>query len=241
MKPKATSSKKERKCLGLFSAYLIEAKNVVAVFILITAIFFSSSGFAQKKRTGATKTVIPFSSRDFSPANRDGVFVKAIIIDGDTFVVGYLPKFTVYSPKIFKNSRAQKKYYKLVYHVKKVYPYAKLAGQKLRYYNDLILQTDSDIERKRLMKKCENELEERFGPELKKLTFTQGTILIKLIDRETGQTGYDIVAELRGTFRAFFWQSLGRLFGYNLKMNYDPEGEDKELEEIVRKIECGYF
>ena len=165
--------------------------------------------------------------------------VKCVIIEGDTFVFATLPTFHFFSPKVFKSKREEQQYTRLVRHVKRVYPYARLAGIKLREYNDILLSIESEKERKAMMKKVEDELEAQFGSELKKLTFTQGVILLKLIDRETGQTGYDLLSELRGTFRAFFWQGIGRLFGYNLKVKYDPKGADQEIEEIVMKIMYG--
>jgi hypothetical protein len=74
---------------------------------------------------------------------------------------------------------------------------------------------------------------------LRKLTFTQGRILIKLIDRETGHTTYEIVKELKGSLSAFFWQSVARIFGSNLKMEYDAKGDDRMIEDIVIRIENG--
>jgi hypothetical protein len=165
--------------------------------------------------------------------------VKCIVVEGDTFVYTVLPTFHFFSPKIFKSKREKEHYYRLVNNVKKVYPYARLAGIKLKEYNELLLKARSERERKEIMKRAEDDLEKQFGKELRKLTFSQGVILLKLIDRETGSTGYDLVAELRGAFRAFFWQGIGRIFGYNLKMNYDPQGADKEIEEIVLKIQNG--
>ncbi len=163
--------------------------------------------------------------------------VPCIIIDGDTFIYRTLPTFILFSPKVFKSNKEKQHYYKLVRNVKKVYPYARLAGIKLREYNELILANPD--KKKELMKRAEADLEAEFGNELKKLTFSQGVILLKLVDRETGQTGYELVADLRGTFRAFFWQGLGRLFGYNLKVKYEPRGADREIEEIVLKIMYG--
>jgi hypothetical protein len=164
---------------------------------------------------------------------------KCLIIEGDTFVFNTLPTFVFFSPKVFKSKKEQQQFNRLVRNVKRVYPYARIAGIKLKEYNTLLLAASTEKERKALMKRAEEELEAEFGKELKKLTFSQGIILLKLVDRETGSTGYDLVAELRGTFRAFFWQGLGKLFGYNLKMKYDPKGADKEIEEIVLKIMYG--
>jgi hypothetical protein len=165
--------------------------------------------------------------------------VKCVIIDGDTFIHNTLPVFHFFSPKVFKSKKEQEQYNRLVRNVKRVYPYARLAGIKLREYNELMLAAPTEKARKDLMKRAEDELEAEFGKELRKLTFSQGVILLKLIDRETGQTGYDLVSELRGAFRAFFWQGIGRIFGYNLKMKYEPKTTDKEIEEIVLKIMYG--
>ncbi|MFO7722997.1 MAG: DUF4294 domain-containing protein [Bacteroidales bacterium] len=165
--------------------------------------------------------------------------VKCVIIEGDTFVYHTLPVFHFFSPKVFKSKKERDQYNRLVRNVKRVYPYARLAGIKLREYNEQLLATNSEKERKEIMRRAEEDLDAEFGKELRKLTFSQGVILLKLVDRETGQTGYDLVSELRGTFRAFFWQGIGRIFGYNLKMQYEPKTKDKEIEEIVLKIMYG--
>jgi len=114
-----------------------------------------------------------------------------------------------------------------------------VAGIKFEEYNRKIESVSSEKEKKRMMKQAEDELQAQFGPELKELTFTQGKILLKLIDRQTTNTSYDIVREFRGRFMAFFWQGIGKLFGYNLKTKYDPLREDAEIERIVLMIENG--
>lgn len=167
------------------------------------------------------------------------IIVMAQIIDNDTLITMPLPEYCV-SAKLPRKLRAQfKAHSKLVYHVKKVYPYARLAGIKLNEYEEILKAAESDKERRRLMKLAEAELKAEFEDDLKKLTFKQGLILIKLVDRETGNTSYELVQELRGNFTAFFWQTFARLFGYNLKIKYDPNGEDKEIEDIVVMIEKG--
>jgi len=145
----------------------------------------------------------------------------------------------VYSLKIPKRRKDQKRLTKLVKNVKMVYPYAKLAGIKLREYEQMLLNAANDKERKKIMKQAEKEINEEYGGDLKELTFTQGKILIKLIDRETGESSYGLVQELRGKFTAFWYQAFARLWGYNLKVKYDPEGEDRRIEIIVRMIERG--
>lgn len=128
---------------------------------------------------------------------------------------------------------------RLIRNVKKVYPYAKTAGALLRAYNVRLEQAKNDAQRKRIMKQAEKEIKARYGNSLRKLTFTQGIILIKLVDRETGSTSYGLLQQLRGKFTAFFYQAFARIWGYNLKTRYDPEGKDRQIEAIVRLIEAG--
>lgn len=81
----------------------------------------------------------------------------------------------------------------------------------------------------------------RFEKQVRKLTVTQGIILVKLIDRETGRTSYQVIKDLKGGFTAFFWQGIARIFGNNLKTEYDPENQDKVMEDIVLGIESGFI
>jgi len=164
---------------------------------------------------------------------------RAIVVDGDTMPHMRLKEVEIYSLKIPKSRRGQKRLTKLVKNVKIVYPYAKLAGIKLREYEDLLINAATDKERKQIMKRAENEINEEYGGELKELTFSQGKILIKLIDRETGDSSYELVQELRGKFTAFWYQAFARIWGYNLKEKYDPKGDDRQIEIIVRMIESG--
>ena len=169
----------------------------------------------------------------------DSIVVFAKVIGGDTIPMVQLPEIPVYALRLFDNRRDIKKIERLIYNVKKVYPYARLAGIKLRQYETKLQGIASEKERKRVMKQAEDELNDQFGPELKELTFTQGKILIKLVDRETKFTSYQLVKDLRGGFRAFFYQGFARVWGYNLKTEYDPEGEDELIEMIVLMIENG--
>ena len=178
------------------------------------------------------------SNQGFSQEN-DRIVVFARIIDGDTVPIIKLPEINVYSFKIIKSKRKARKLSRLIKNVKKVYPYAKLAGIKLQEYNEIFLTMSSEKEKRKLIRQVEKELKDEFGDDLRSLTFSQGKILIKLIDRETGNSSFELVQELRGKFIAFFWQTFAKIFGYNLKIKYDPEGEDKNIEIIVLMIENG--
>jgi hypothetical protein len=167
--------------------------------------------------------------------------VRAKIENGDTLVVGYLSQVIVFGGSGLKAHFAEGKYNKLVNNVKKAYPLAKIAGVKFREYEVILQNTYTDQEKRQLMKQAEQELRDEFEDDVRKLTFSQGIILIKLIDRETGATSFALIQELRGKFLAFFWQTFARIFGYNLKVEYDPYGADKDIEDIVQMIEAGFL
>lgn len=168
----------------------------------------------------------------------DVIVVKAKIVGNDTIPMILLPEYKVIGYAIYRSPAEQRRYDRLVRNVKKVYPYARLAGLKLQEYDKLMAGL-TEKEQRKLYKKAEEELKAQFGDELKSLTITQGHILLKLVDRETGNPTYHIVKELRGNFVAFFWQNLSKIFGYNLKEKYDPLGRDHEIEIIVQRIENG--
>jgi hypothetical protein len=160
------------------------------------------------------------------------------IVDGDTIPVIQLREVNVYTWKVLTHSE-ERKLTRLMKNVKIVYPYARLAGIKLYEYEDILTQAPDDKARRKIMKQVEDELLAEYGQELRELTVTQGKILLKLVDRETGESSYDLVTEFRGEFRAVFYQAFARIFGMNMKLRYDPEGEDLEIEYIVRMIESG--
>lgn len=161
------------------------------------------------------------------------------IINGDTVPNVFLKPVYILDYKRFPNERAKRRYTRLVRYVKKVYPYAKIAGEKLREYDVMLREVETDRERRKLMKGVEKEIRAEYEGRLRKLTIGQGKILVKLIDRECNHSSYVLLKELRGGVSATLWQGLGRLFGYNLKVRYDPKGEDRQIEMIVRMINKG--
>jgi hypothetical protein len=168
-----------------------------------------------------------------------GKIVIARIVDEDTLIISSLPEYVVNARLPRQLRAAANQNARLVYNVKKAYPYAKLVGIKLQDYEVMLRNADSDLQRRKLMKQAEDELRAEFEDDIKKLTFRQGVILIKLVDRETGNSSYVLIEELRGKFMAFFWQTFAKVFGMNLKEKYDPTGRDKDIEEIVVLIESG--
>ncbi|HNP49676.1 MAG TPA: DUF4294 domain-containing protein, partial [Bacteroidia bacterium] len=130
-------------------------------------------------------------------------------------------------------------YSRLRFNEIKGYPYARLAAVKLNEMELKMASMNSDREKKRYRKTVEEQVRKDFEEQIKKLSINQGNVLIKLIDRETGHTSYDLIKQLKGSFNAFFAQGLAKLFGHDLKDEYDPEGEDKTIEMIVKQIENG--
>ncbi|MBK7969948.1 MAG: DUF4294 domain-containing protein [Bacteroidetes bacterium] len=160
-------------------------------------------------------------------------------VGNDTIPMVNLPVVDIYAAIDPAHAENLKRYLKLRRDVLRAYPYAKLASQQLKLINDSTRKIKSERARKKFIKEKEKDLKARFEKDLKNLTYTQGRILIKLIDRETGNTSYELVKDLRGSFQAFFWQSFARLFGTNLKSEYDAAGEDRLIEGIVQAIERG--
>lgn len=164
-----------------------------------------------------------------------GEFPAYIDANGDTIPVVFLPSITISSKRVFKNKRDEKRYNKLYYNVLKAYPLAKVAGKRLQEL-EAVLPSIAEHKRQKHIKGVEEELKKRYKQDLLNLTVSQGKILIKLIDRETSRTSYEVIKEFRGSFQAFMWQSLAGLFGTNLKTGYDDQ-EDRDIELILQDIE----
>ncbi len=156
-------------------------------------------------------------------------------ISGDTAYVVQLSNVIA-----FRDIGNIKKQRRLIRNVKAVYPYAIDARN---YFNALTQQLDtvtSKKERERITKNLEKEIVARYTPVLEKMTYSQGKILIRLIDRETQRTSYELLEEFRGKFAAKFWNTIARIFRANLKQQYDPsQGEDKLIEQIIILYEAG--
>jgi hypothetical protein len=141
----------------------------------------------------------------------------------------------------WKSKKDYRKFRRTVYNLKKVYPYSQIAKNKMLELETKYQFADSGKEKKAIVKQLEKELFSEFEAPLRNLTISQGRMLIKLIDRETGKTSYSVLKEFKGGFKAVFWQGVARLFGNNLKTQYDGQGEDKILEELVLMCENGTF
>lgn len=150
-----------------------------------------------------------------------------------------MPALPKYAPLTFKNDREQAEYNRLVYNVKKVLPWAKLAKLTIIETVEVLDQLPDKRSRDAHIKEVERGLKAQYGPALKKLTRSQGRLLIKLVNRECNQTGYAIAKAFIGPFKANLYQGIAVLFGNSLNKKYDPDGDDRYTERVVRMVEAG--
>ncbi len=171
--------------------------------------------------------------------SRGRYVMKTKIIGNDTILYYEIPEINIYPGYLFKNRWDYWRYQRLVRNVKAAYPYAKLAGIKLRELDRQLMNISGEKKRREAVKQAEKNIRAEFEEDVKHLTITQGRILIKLIDRETGNTTYNVLQNIKGNVSAVFWQAIARIFGSNLKSEYDPYGEDQLIEMIIVLIENG--
>ncbi|MBL7684371.1 MAG: DUF4294 domain-containing protein [Flavipsychrobacter sp.] len=176
------------------------------------------------------------------PKGNDTILLGGIVVGADTFAMVYLDDFekTGKLPRHLARKRAA--YDRLRYNIYKVYPYAIIAAEVLKDVDVNLDKYQNDKKkRKEYLKTIEKELNKRFKGELEELTITQGQLLVKLINRQTGKNCYSIIRELKGGFSAVVWQSVALIFSNNLKREYDPYDRDKEIEAIVADLEANYY
>lgn len=193
---------------------------IVSLFLLLIGL----EGFAQQ-----TEAAPPQPS----------YVTQLCVYEGDTIPYVSLPAVYIYQPLQFNNKRQARSYNKLVRDVKKVLPIANEVQRAIIETYEYLMTLPDDKTRQRHLKAVEKSIKEQYTPRMKKLTFSQGKLLIKLVDRQTNSTGYELVKAFLGPFRAGFYQTFAALFGASLKKEYDPEGEDALTERVVRMVENG--
>lgn len=166
-------------------------------------------------------------------------YQRAQVVDGDTLPVVNLREIFVFPDVKFKNKRQQQQYDRLVRDVKRTLPYAKLIYDTLIETYEYIETLPTEKEQRAHIKRMEKELFEQYKPELKRLTFSQGKLLIKLIDRECNQSAFNLAKAFLGPFRAGFWNLFAGMFGASLKSEYDPKGKDAQTERVVVLVKNG--
>lgn len=167
------------------------------------------------------------------------VKVGKALYDGDSIMYMEMSNVYVYPPPSFKNKRQQVRYMRLVRNVKTVLPIAKEVNQIIIETYEYLQTLPDDESRKAHMKKVEKSIFKEYKPRMKKLTYSQGKLLIKLIYRECNSSSYDILRAFLGPVRAGFWQAFSSVFGASLRKEYEPDGVDRLTERVVLMVEAG--
>ena len=201
-------------------------KLITAILVFFIYVADSTSQIDSLKQRADS---LPGKSYLLQKVNRDGVTLPEVEIK----------EVTVYAHPQFPKKSDFRKYERLVYNLKKVYPYALIVRARLSKVNEELSNIKSDKERKDYLKKVEKDVFANYEGDIRDMTITQGRLLIKLIDRETQNTSYVLIKDYRGKLAAAFWQGIARIFGSNLKEEYDPYGEDSLIETIIQEIDAG--
>mgnify|MGYP002856724913 CR=1 FL=1 len=185
--------------------------------------------------TAATARAQDSEDPEFAPM----VKISKTVVDGDTLPYMEMQNVYVYPEPNFKNKRQQQAYLRLVRNVKKVLPIAKEVRQMLLETAEFIETLPTKQERDEHLKRVEQSVVAEYKPKMKKLTYAQGKLLIKLVDRELGSTAFDAIKAFVGPVRAGMWQAFAWMFGASLRKDYDPDGVDRLTERVVLMVEAG--
>ena len=198
---------------------------------IILVLFICSAGVSgQQDSLKAGNDSLPGRFYVLQEIERNGVKMPEIEIKEVTIHANSRPG---------KERREYRQYEKMITNIKKVYPYALIVRAKLVEVNSELQNYPDNRERKRYLREVEKEVFAKYQKDIENMTISQGRLLIKLIDRETQNTSYVLIRDYRGKFSASFWQGIARIFGTNLKEEYDPYGEDELIEAIINEIDAG--
>lgn len=204
--------------------------------ILLTLCVLPFSALAQKeKKINPEDRAVDMDNPTFVPMVR----VSKVLEGNDSIQYVEMNNIYVYGPLDFKDERQRKSYNRLVYNVKKVLPIAKEVNRAVLETYEYLQTLPDDKARKEHMKYVEKSLMAEYKPRMKKLTYSQGKLLIKLIYRETNSSSYELVQVFFGPTRAGFYQAFAWVLGASLKKSYDPNGVDRLTERVVRQVESG--
>jgi hypothetical protein len=190
--------------------------------------------------SGITFWVLLFTSAKAQTSNVDTLKVYAFIVDGDTIPGGMMLDALVKTKMQAKWKKYWAEWTRLRNAIYVTYPYAKTASRIMNEINGQLVGVSDKKLRKEIIRRREKDLKREFTDKLTNLSVYQGKVLMKLINRETGNNCYEIIEEYKGGFAAGFWQAIAVVFGSNLKQAYEPEKKDMDMEQIVREVERMY-
>ena len=200
--------------------------------------FFAANSWAQKDgqlRVNPEEKEVDMDNPTFVPM----VKVGRVLDKGDSIQYVELNKIYVYPQLTFENERQRMEYNRLVYNVKKVLPIAKEVNKIIIETYEYLQTLPDKKSRDEHMKRVEADIKREYTPRMKKLTYAQGKLLIKLVYRETSSSSYQLIQAFLGPIRAGFYQAFAWFFGASLKKEYQPNGVDRLTERVVLQVEAG--
>lgn len=228
---------------------LIKTISIMAVSVIF--ITGATDCHAQKKKKDKEKVSVQevrknlqsdSQTRKETPEDKDSRRLAYFVEGEDTIYYDTITASKVYSRVPRQKGKEWRQYYRLVHNFSKAYPYA-LVAKKLVVEADSTIAADrlKGTKREKYISSVQKELFDVFEGQMRKLTVSQGALIMKLVDREVGKSSYNIIKGYKSGITAGFWQGIAKIFGSDLKKPYDPEGEDKEVEELVAIWEAGDF
>ncbi len=172
-----------------------------------------------------------------APPHLDSLMVR--VEQGDTLYLAFLHDVYVYPPMRFKNKRQERFYWKTVRDVKKTLPYAKMITQDMAYADAELAKIQDPKERRRWWREYERSLYRKYEKDFRGMYASQGQMLMKLMDRESDRTSYELIVQYRGKASANWWQFVAKLFRNDLKEEYDATDKDKIVERVITLVEAG--
>lgn len=217
--------------MNSFSSHSLQ----IIVTVACTLLMATTANAQKHKDKNPEDRMVDMDSPTFVPM----VKVGKVLEGGDSIKYVEMNNVYVYGPLEFKNEKQRKAYNRLVFNVKKVLPIAKEVNRAIIETYEYLETLPNEEARKAHMKVVEKSIKAEYTPRMKKLSLSQGKLLIKLIYRETNSSSYDLVKAFLGSTRAVFYQSFAWMFGASLKKQYDPQGKDRLIERVVRLVEAG--
>ena len=221
-------------CRGKSNCEIVRLSNCQLVFAF--AMLLSAVVYAQED---VYDELLPEEPRAYKLKLQVYRYAKPEVVNGDTMWCYLLPEVWIYPPLKFKSEKQRRAYNRLVYNVKKVLPIAQQVNGLIAETYETLEMLPTQKEKNAHISAVERDIKETYTPQMKKLTYSQGKLLIKLVDRECNQSSYEIVQAFFGPAKAALYQVFAWTFRASLKKEYHPEEEDKLIERVVRQVETG--
>ncbi len=212
-----------------FDTFVKKISFVKLIFSILAILFLITDISGQKDTTKPKTDTVPNRAYLIQNVKRDGVTMPEIEIK----------EVTVFARPGSARRNEYRRYERLIFNIKRVYPYALMVRRRLDQVNEAMKTLPDEKSRKAYMKDVEKDVFVEYEDDMRTMTMTQGRLLIKLIDRETQNTSYELIKDYRGKLAAAFWQGIARIFGTNLKEEYDAYGDDALIELIITEIDAG--